>query len=149
MRHSLCAPEKKMDDVGGDCRRKKLLIGSFFQSRPRAKKRRHYLLHTDFFCGFKTQISTEFNRLLWGNRTVNYCSIDCNILFPFHSAPNLLQYLIFINHALCKVHIFCEGHAKSKCEGNCGLWVLNEIIKKIYTESLKKIVGAVWELPAK
>ena len=60
MRHSLCAPEKKMDDVGGDCRRKKLLIGSFFQSRPRAKKRRHYLLHTDFFCGFKTQFLTEF-----------------------------------------------------------------------------------------
>ena len=36
-----------------------------------------------------------------------------------------------------------------KCEGNCGLWVLNEIIKNIYPENLKKIVGAVWELPAK
>ena len=36
-----------------------------------------------------------------------------------------------------------------KYEGNCGLWVLNEIIKKIYPENLKKIVGAVWELPAK
>ena len=36
-----------------------------------------------------------------------------------------------------------------KCEGNCGLWVLNEIIKKIHPENLKKIVGAVWELPAK
>ena len=36
-----------------------------------------------------------------------------------------------------------------KCGGICGLWVLNEIIKKIYTESIKKIVGAVWELPAK
>ena len=37
-----------------------------------------------------------------------------------------------------------------KCEGNCGLWVLNEIIKKnIYPEILKKIVGVVWELPAK
>ena len=22
-----------------------------------------------------------------------------------------------------------------KCEGNCGLWVLNEIIKRIYPES--------------
>ena len=32
-----------------------------------------------------------------------------------------------------------------KCEGNCGLWVLNEIIKKKYSENLKKIVGAVWE----
>ena len=36
-----------------------------------------------------------------------------------------------------------------KCEGNCGLWVLNEIIKRMYPESLKNIVGAVWELPAK
>ena len=38
------------------------------------------------------------------------------------------------------------GH---KCEGNCGLWVLNEILKKTYPENLKKIVGAVWELPTK
>ena len=36
-----------------------------------------------------------------------------------------------------------------KCEGNCGLWVFNEILKKTYLENLKKIVGAVWELPAK
>ena len=36
-----------------------------------------------------------------------------------------------------------------KYEGNCGLWVLNEITKETYHENLKKIVGAVWELPAK
>ena len=36
-----------------------------------------------------------------------------------------------------------------KCEGNCGLWVLNEIGKRIYPEKLIKIVGSVWELPAK
>ena len=37
-----------------------------------------------------------------------------------------------------------------KWEGDFGLWVLNEIIKKeTYTESLKKIMGTVWELPAK
>ena len=36
-----------------------------------------------------------------------------------------------------------------KWEGDCGLWVLNEMIKKRSTESLKKIVGAVWELPDK
>ena len=30
-----------------------------------------------------------------------------------------------------------------KCEGDCGLWVVNEIIKKMYPENLKKIVGAV------
>ena len=38
------------------------------------------------------------------------------------------------------------GH---KCEGDCGLWVLNEILKKPYPENLKKIVGAVGEIPAK
>ena len=36
-----------------------------------------------------------------------------------------------------------------KCEGNCGLWVLNQMIKKRYPENLKKTVGAVWKLPAK
>ena len=30
-----------------------------------------------------------------------------------------------------------------KCEGNSGLWVLNETLKKTYPENLKKIVGAV------
>ena len=34
-----------------------------------------------------------------------------------------------------------------KFEGNCGLWVLDEIIKKTYPEILKTIVGAVWEQP--
>ena len=32
-----------------------------------------------------------------------------------------------------------------KWEGDCGLWVLIEIVLKKYAESLKKIVGAVWE----
>ena len=36
-----------------------------------------------------------------------------------------------------------------KWEGDCGLWVLNEIVLKIYAESLKKILGAIWELPAR
>ena len=35
-------------------------------------------------------------------------------------------------------NIMCQ-----KREGDCGLWVLNEIILKEYAESLKKIVGAV------
>ena len=42
-----------------------------------------------------------------------------------------------------------RNNMHKKCGGNCGLWVLNEITKKIYPENLKKIVGAVWELPAK
>ena len=35
-----------------------------------------------------------------------------------------------------------------KCEDNYGLWVLNVIMKKTYPENLKKIMGAIWELPA-
>ena len=33
--------------------------------------------------------------------------------------------------------------------GISGLWVLNEIFQKKYPENMKKIVGAVWKLPAK
>ena len=44
---------------------------------------------------------------------------------------------------------YTRNNMGQKCEGNCGLWVLNEFFKKIYSENLKKIVGAVWELPAK
>ena len=44
--------------------------------------------------------------------------------------------------------IYTRNNMGQKCEGNCGLWVLNEIGKRIYPENLKKIVGAVWELPA-
>ena len=45
--------------------------------------------------------------------------------------------------------IYTRSNMGQKCEGNCGLWVLNEMTKKIYPENLKKIVGAVWKLPAK
>ena len=44
---------------------------------------------------------------------------------------------------------YSRNNMGQKCEGNCGLWVLNEIILKKYPENLKKIVGAVWELPSK
>ena len=45
--------------------------------------------------------------------------------------------------------IYIRNNMGQKCEGNCGLWVLHEILKKTYPENLKKIVGAVWELPAR
>ena len=45
--------------------------------------------------------------------------------------------------------IYTRINMGQKCEGNCGLWVLNEILKKTYPENLKKILGAVWELPAR
>ena len=36
-----------------------------------------------------------------------------------------------------------------KCGRKSGLWVLHEIVNKTYAENMKKIVGAVWELPTK
>ena len=47
-------------------------------------------------------------------------------------------------HTAYSWNIMCQ-----KWEGDCGLWFPNEIILKKYAESLKKIMGAVWELPAK
>ena len=48
------------------------------------------------------------------------------------------------NHTTYSGNIMCQ-----KCGLDCGLIVLNEIFFKNYAESLKKILGAVWELPAK
>ena len=45
--------------------------------------------------------------------------------------------------------IYIRNNMGQKCDGNCNLRVLNEIIRKIHPENLKKIVGAVWEIPAK
>ena len=63
--------------------------------------------------------------------------------YELHAAAILSSVCLTIHTPYSRI-IMCQ-----KWEGDCGLWDLNEIIKKIYTESLKKIVGAVWELPAK
>ena len=44
---------------------------------------------------------------------------------------------------------YSRNNMGQKCEGNCGLSILNEIMKNIYPENLKKILGAVLKLPAK
>ena len=74
---------------------------------------------------------------------MSFCKLKVKVLIELHSDfrnPSVF----FIHHAT-----YARNNMGQKCEGNCGLWVLNEIIKKIYPENLKKIVGAVWELPAK
>ena len=38
---------------------------------------------------------------------------------------------------------------RQKCGGDCGLLVFYEINRKKYPENMKKIMVAVWELPAK
>ena len=47
---------------------------------------------------------------------------------------NILQYTMHT--------IYSRNNIGKKCEGNCGLWVLNEIIKRMSPENLKKIMGA-------
>ena len=37
--------------------------------------------------------------------------------------------------------IYTRNNMGQKSEGNCGLWVLNEILKKTYAENLKKNLG--------
>ena len=56
---------------------------------------------------------------------------------------NFLKLQVDFHHT-----IYTGNNMGQKCEGNCGLWVLNETLKKTYPENLKKIVGAIWELPA-
>ena len=58
--------------------------------------------------------------------------------------------IISSHSALVTQHtIYSRNNMRQKCGGNCGLWDLHEIVKNIYPENLKKIVGALWELPAK
>ena len=45
--------------------------------------------------------------------------------------------------------IYPGNNMCQKCGRKSGLWVLHEIVNKTYAENMKKIVGAVWELPLK
>ena len=97
-----------------------------------------------FLCGFKN-LSNEFlglrPKLKKKSRFVITRSWhkDCSI--KFRSKHSIV---LSSTHTAYSWNIIGQ-----KWEGDCGLWVLNKIIFKKYTESLKKIVGAVWELPAK
>ena len=68
----------------------------------------------------------------------------CICVFNLNTKVQSLIDYFYIDHTT-----YSRNNIGQKCEGNCGLWVLNEMIKKMYPENLKKIVGAVWELPAK
>ena len=69
--------------------------------------------------------------------------------FRAYLNSNYLKYLTKKPRA----HInYSRNNMGQKCEGNCGLWPVGsyrEIILKEYLENLKKIIGAVMELPAK
>ena len=42
---------------------------------------------------------------------------------------------------LCSHTAYSRNNMGQKCEGNCALWVLNEIVKRVYPENLKKNHG--------
>jgi hypothetical protein len=44
---------------------------------------------------------------------------------------------------------YSRNNMCKKCGGDCGLWVLIEIIQKKFHQNMKKNVGALCELPAK
>ena len=105
------------------------------------------------FSNFSTVTSTLLDLeikvaiILWNSLVY---ALHIRLIYSGHTAyrkamiPQKISHLDHTAHITYSWNIMCK-----KWEGDCGLWVLHEMIKKIYTESLKKIVGAVWELPAK
>ena len=63
--------------------------------------------------------------------------------FILPKVENTLQRNIklILNHTA-----YSRNNMGQKCEGNCGLWILNEIIKKIYPGNLKKNRGCRLEV---
>ena len=90
----------------------------------------------------------DWNDIAYDSRNCNYAENNCTYSYPQRnsSVSTSCRNLSYMKngHTTYSWNIMCQ-----KWEGDCGLWVLNEIILKKYAESLKKIVGAVWELPAK
>ena len=79
-----------------------------------------------------------------------FWSLLSEVLWNWYFELTIFFCNVVIYIYVCMYHtIYTRNNMGQKCEGNCGLWVLNEILKKMYPENLKKIVGAVWEIPAK
>ena len=66
-----------------------------------------------------------------------------DIFAKFCNTTTTLVLFEFLLRKLMVHTTYSRNIMGQKCEVNCGLWVLNEIIKKTYPENLKKIVGAV------
>ena len=62
------------------------------------------------------------------NQVIKYVNID---IYSY-----LSTYRKFLCHSHTKNTTYTRNNMSQKCEGNCGLWVLNEIIKNIYPENL-------------
>ena len=79
-----------------------------------------------------------------------YLDTKCNFILKQFIHLHTIFFKCALSLEAQTIHtIYIRNNMAQKCEGNCGLWVLHEILKKTYPEILKKIVGAVWELPAR
>merc|ERR1712051_812241 len=75
----------------------------------------------------------------------SYITFKRSIFQTFWKPHCVTKSLFFkIEHTV----IYSRNNMRQKCGGNCGLWILHEIIQNEYSENLRKIVGALWELPA-
>ena len=68
-------------------------------------------------------------------------TIFFSVVLCISISTNFMLVSLFLHYLIHT--IYTRNNMGQKCEGNCGLWVLNEILKKSYPENLKKIVGAV------
>ena len=71
-----------------------------------------------------------------------------------HDQDQKTHYTRLLQKKGCQIYmvrhtIYPGNNMCQKCGRKSGLWVLHEIMNKAYAENMKKIVGAVWELPAK
>ena len=61
-----------------------------------------------------------------------------SIHFQIEKCLSMNKLLIFAAHTT-----YPGNNMYQKCKGKSGLWVLHELINKIYAENMKIIVGAV------
>ena len=95
-----------------------------------------------FWCELFHQLSRQKND--------NGAVIKCIWVSRYQVSMYIHTYLCSVFSILESTHTTYSWNIKwQKCAGISGLWVLNEIFQKIYPENMKKIVGAVWKLPAK
>ena len=95
------------------------------------------------------EICTPFDAKFYANFSLKFMNLHIKayqkVTKIFHSNSNTrtTQVILQFEHLFRMHTIYTRNNMGQKCEGNCGLWVPNEILKKSYPENLKKIVGAV------
>ena len=129
---------------GRNCCRTNCLADWYMKLQLCAKKKIHQKLHRNFEKIIKAYVFLLSSLYFYVNSKVgkhqtgyimnkmHLCAL-CKYLIPV--SKHRLQNAIYLPHTAYYIwNIMCQ-----KCEGNCGLWVLNEIFLKKYPENLKNI----------